>query len=55
MVSITVKITFSMLVPFLNMNCCGTKKLFDCKCWFNLLNSDVSRTFDSDSNNDICL
>jgi hypothetical protein len=55
MESIKVKIAFSMLVPFLNLNCSGTKILFDCKCCFGLLNSNVSRTLDNDSNNDIGL
>jgi len=55
MVSIEVKIAFSMLIPFLNLNCSGTKILFDCKCSCSLLNSNVSRTLVSDSNNDIDL
>lgn len=41
-----------MLVPFLNLNSSGAKILFDCKCWFNLLNLNVSRTFDNESNGD---
>ena len=41
-----------MLVPFLNLNSSGAKILFDWKCWFNLLNLNVSRTFDNKSNGD---
>jgi len=52
MISINVKIAYSMLVPFLNLNSSGAKILFDWKCWFNLLNLNVSRTFDNKSNGD---
>jgi hypothetical protein len=51
-ISINVKIAYSMLVPFLNLNSSGAKILFDCKCCFNLLNLNVSRTFDNESNGD---
>jgi len=52
MISIKVKIAYSMLVPFLNLNSSGAKILFDCKCSFNPLNLHVSRTFDNESNGD---
>ena len=55
MVSVKLKIAFSMLVPFLNLNCSGIKILFDCKYFLNLLNRNISRILDSDSNNDIGL
>ena len=54
-VSVKVRFAFSMLVPFLNCNYSGAKILFNCICWFNLLNMNVSRTFDNDSNSDIGL
>jgi hypothetical protein len=43
------------MVLILNWNCSGAKNLFKCICWFNLLNINVSRTFDHDSNSDIGL
>jgi hypothetical protein len=52
MIPIKVKIAYSMWVPFLNLNSSGAKILFDCKCWFNLLNLNVSRTFDNERNGD---
>jgi hypothetical protein len=52
MISIKVKIAYSMLVPFLNLNSSRAKILFDCKCWFNLLNINFSRSFDNESNGD---
>lgn len=52
MISIKVKIAYSIFVPFLNLNSSGAKILFNCKCLFNQLNLNVSRTFDSESNGD---
>jgi hypothetical protein len=52
MISIKAKIAYSMLLPFLNLNSSETKILFNSKCWFNLLNLNVSRTFDNESNGD---
>jgi hypothetical protein len=49
-VSIKVKVVFSMSVPFLNLNCTGAKILFDCECWFTLLNNNVARTLQLDGN-----
>jgi hypothetical protein len=54
-VTVKVKLTFPTLVRILNQNCSGTKILFNYVCWFNLLNINVSRTFDNDSNSDIDL
>ena len=41
-----------MLVPFLNLDRSGAKILFHCKCWFNLLNINVSRILRNDGNSD---
>jgi hypothetical protein len=51
-VSVKVKVAFSMFVPFLNLICTGAKMLFDCECWFTLLNSNVSRTLHIDGSSD---
>jgi len=41
-----------MVCPFLNPNCSGTKILFTCRYWFNLLKISVSEIFEKDINNE---
>jgi hypothetical protein len=48
--SMRLKMGFSMEIPFLYPNCSGIKIPFTCKCWFS-----VSRIFENDINNEIGL